>query len=602
MGSPGRCANLQTDTLNCGACGVVCPGSQSCVAGTCRALCGPGQTACGPSMTCVDLQSNAANCGACGVLCPPGQSCGNGTCLAPFRVTSFSASCNLVNTEALQGDQRGGLAVSSSYLLVNADQGAARFDPVTVANAPQLVPEQLDGAVYDVFSGQLFLLGDSAGPIRLGTGTRTVDRLWRTNSGTWVTSSPLMLSRSIVIDSNYGANVGVYNGGGRAIVHTTNVYDINLSSGLVTDRGVMAQPPRTFAENFRTTGVAEQIGGTLYLTYVQSAGAISRSRVPDGLVTNVATFGGLGLGDAAHLAVNSAGTSSRWLVRIEGGGQFGSIAEALVSCPLTVTQNTTTGDFSMSGYSTAGCTAIDTNTEVSDDRGPLAVSYGSVYLVGDGGSRRYYSATAPSAMNSAAIGGVMDHVVYNVRNGALYGLFVGDLPLQSYSGSVNVTRLVPLAEFSLQPAGTPLTLSQPIAINTGSTTSNMVFNGWDRVVIGTDTRLWNINLANGEVRDLGAWTAPTHTYNEMWAATGIAESTGSATDLVYVQSTTAIGRMRVGTGAVSVAGSFSNLGDTATIGFSPSRNRWYMQFEYTNQFVATPSAEWVASCAGTFAN
>lgn len=554
-------------------------------------------------MTCVDLLSNASNCGACGVACPVGQSCGNGTCLAPFRVTSFSASCNLVNTEALQGDQRGGLAAGASNLLVNADQGAARFDPLTVSNAPSLVPERIDGAVYDVFGGSLYLLGDSAGPLQTDTGVRNIDRLWRSNGyGTWVTSSPVMLSRSISIDSRYGSNVGVYNGGGRVVVHTTNVYDINVSTGVVTDRGPMAQPTRAFAENFRTTGIAEQIGGTLYLTYVQSSGAISRSRVPDGLVTNVATFSGLGLGDAAHLAVYGTGMTARWIVRIEGGGQFGSIAEALVSCPVTVTQNTTTGELSLSGYSTAGCTAIDTNTEVGDDRGPLAVGFGNIVIVGDSGSRRYFNATAPAVASSAGVGSLMDHVVYDVASGALYGLYAGDLPIQSFSGVVTVTRLVPLAEPSLQPSGTPRTLSTPIMIDTGASDSNMVFNGVGRVVIGTGGRLWNISFATGEVRDFGAWVPPAHTYNEMWTATGIAEATGGATDLVYVQNTTAIARMRVGTGAVSVAGSFSNLGDTATIGFSTARSRWYMQFEYTNQFVSTPSAEWVAACVGSFAN
>jgi hypothetical protein len=554
-------------------------------------------------MTCVDLLTNAGNCGACGTACPAGQSCGGGVCLAPFRVTSFGTSCNLVNTETVSGDQRGGLAVGATTLLVNADQGTARLDPVTPATNPTLVPEQVDSLVYNVFNGQIWLLGDSAGPLRMSSGTRNVDRLWRANGGgTWVTSSPLMLSRSFAVDTNFGAQVGVYNGGGRVVVHHGNVYDINLSTGVVTDRGAMANPARGFAENFRTTGVAEQIGGTLYLTYVQSSGAISRARVPDGLVTNVAVFSGLGLGDAAHLAVHSQGASSRWLVRIEGGGQFGSIAEALVSCPLTVTQNTTTGDLALSGYSTVGCNVIDTNTEIGDDRGPIAVSFGSVVLVGDNGTRQYYNTTMPSVMSSAAVGVLSDHVVYNVRNGALFGLFAGNLPIQSFSGPVTLTRMVPLSEFSLQPTGIPLTLSQPIVVDTNASSTNMVFNGYDRVVLATGGRLWNINLATGEVRDFGAFTPPVHTGNEMWTSTGIAESTGSATDLVYVQSTTTLGRVRVGTGSVSVAGSFTNIGDTATIGFSPSRNRWYFQFEYTNQFVAMPSAEWVASCNGTFAN
>jgi hypothetical protein len=37
----GRCANLQTDAVNCGACGATCPVNETCSAGTCRCGAGP---------------------------------------------------------------------------------------------------------------------------------------------------------------------------------------------------------------------------------------------------------------------------------------------------------------------------------------------------------------------------------------------------------------------------------------------------------------------------------------------------------------------------------------------------------------------------------
>jgi hypothetical protein len=510
-----------------------------------------GQTACGAAMTCVDLNSNASNCGACGVACAPGESCANGTCLAPFRVTNFGTSCNVVNTEALNGDQRGNLAVGSTRMFGNADMGVASFDLTTVATGPSMVPTQLDGALYDVFSGQMFLLGDATGPLRLGTGTHTVDRLWRTSFGVWQRASPLMLSASFAVDTNFAANVGIYSGGGRAIVHTTNVYDINLTNGTVTNRGAMAQPTRTSAESFRTSGIVEQVGSTLYLTYPQSSTVIARSRIPDGLVTTVATP--TNIGDAAHLAVYSNGANSRWLIRVEFSSQFGSIAEGLVSCPVTVTQNTATGDFSVSGYQTVGCTAIDTNGIAGDDRGPLVLGYGEAYVVGDSGTMRVFSAVTPVVTNAAAVGSYGDHLVYNVRNGAVYGLYTDDLPLQSWAGTQVVNRIVPLSEGTLLPSGAAITLSQPITIDTGMTGSNMVLNGWNRVMIITANRAWNINLNNGQVRDFGAVTLPMHTFNESWAATGLVETTAGATDIVYIESSMRIARMRLGTGAVSTA-------------------------------------------------
>lgn len=603
-GNPGRCVNLQTDPNNCGMCGRACAAGQSCVMGTCRVVCPAGQTACGATMTYVDLNTDRNNCGMCGRVCAAGQNCVNGTCLQPFRITSLSSTgCTVVNNEPINGDQRGNLAVGASRLLVNADNGTASFDPNNVANAPAMVPTILDGAVYDVFTGAMYLLGDATGPIRWLSGVRTIDRLWRTSwSGSWIITAPILLSSPITIDTNASStSTGIYSGGNRVVIHTSNVYDINLTNGVVTDRGPMPQPPRAPAETFHTSGIAEWTGSALYLTYIQSSTTIARVSVPSGIVSTVGTF--TNLGDAAHLAVFSNGANSRWLTRIEGSSQFGGIAEALVSCPVTVIQNTMTGQLLLTGYSTSGCTAIDTNGIAGDDRGPIAIAGGQAFVVGDSGTIRVFSAQTPVLANAAAVGTLGDHLLYNLRNGAVFGLYAGDLPLQANSGNMAINRIVPLNEFSLQPSGAAITLSQPITINTGAgPMSNMLFHGWDRTVIVTGGRAYNINLNNGDVADLGALILPSHQLGEAWAAVGIAETVGTATDLVFVESSTRISRLRLGTASLSAVATFADLGDMGTIGFSPTRMHWYWQAEGTNQFTPPTFAEWVGSCPARFSN
>ena len=64
----GLCANLQTDSENCGKCGALCPAGQGCVAGKCGAECPPGDSVCsiadsGRAGKCVNTKTDNTNCG-----------------------------------------------------------------------------------------------------------------------------------------------------------------------------------------------------------------------------------------------------------------------------------------------------------------------------------------------------------------------------------------------------------------------------------------------------------------------------------------------------------------------------------------------------------
>jgi len=91
------CVDPQTDSNNCGGCGVVCAGGTACVNGTCAATCPVGQVSCSSAPGgCIDpsmFQTDPNNCGGCGQLCQsviggvtgPGACCGSvcfetGTC------------------------------------------------------------------------------------------------------------------------------------------------------------------------------------------------------------------------------------------------------------------------------------------------------------------------------------------------------------------------------------------------------------------------------------------------------------------------------------------------------------------------------------------
>lgn len=73
----GVCTTTATDVRNCGGCGRACLAGQSCVTGVCQ--CPAGQILCGA--TCVDSQNDVRNCGACGRMCAVDQTCVMGACI-----------------------------------------------------------------------------------------------------------------------------------------------------------------------------------------------------------------------------------------------------------------------------------------------------------------------------------------------------------------------------------------------------------------------------------------------------------------------------------------------------------------------------------------
>jgi hypothetical protein len=72
------CADIQTDNDNCGSCGHTCSVEQSCTMGTCMSACTATQTLCVPDggggddggPFCADIKTDSQNCGSCGNVCP----------------------------------------------------------------------------------------------------------------------------------------------------------------------------------------------------------------------------------------------------------------------------------------------------------------------------------------------------------------------------------------------------------------------------------------------------------------------------------------------------------------------------------------------------
>jgi hypothetical protein len=131
-----ECLDLQTDALNCGACGAPCPPGIECVAGMCdcQAL-----TACGNE--CVDVQVDGTHCGGCDNDCN-GAACLGGNCDCAIELLNCGACIDPMTDEQHCGgcDQPCGLGET-------CQGGTCQCSDIPVSFATQVQPIFNDNCV-----------------------------------------------------------------------------------------------------------------------------------------------------------------------------------------------------------------------------------------------------------------------------------------------------------------------------------------------------------------------------------------------------------------------------------------------------------------------
>ena len=240
-----------------------------------------------------------------------------------FRILSLLASgSQVVDHEALTGDDRGGIAASTSRVLYSGDGSTARFMLNDLSGGTAL-GQVFDALVSDLRSGEVYSLANGLIPLTSVGGIVTTLLIHDPATGL-ATTNTIALSSPISL-SAYG-NVGIFAGYGCVLLHTgSRVFAILLPGGIVQDLGEMSSPGHTYTENWAYWGVAEYYQGTNYLVYAQNSTTIARTAVPSGTTSPLATFANLS--DMACFTV--AVPLNRWYFHHEGMSQFGGTWETI---------------------------------------------------------------------------------------------------------------------------------------------------------------------------------------------------------------------------------------------------------------------------------
>jgi uncharacterized repeat protein (TIGR01451 family) len=258
-----------------------------------------------------------------------------------MQVQSFlTTDCVLFDHNSITGDDRGGIALSSSGVFYTGDSDTGRF-PLDLSSGLG-AGFRYDGLVSDLEAGIVYSLADGTTPLQNFTYgvTTTVNNLLEVNpaDGT-LTGASIALSSTVEL---LGSSTGIFSGYGRIVLwdHRSPgaIYDIAMPSGTVTVLpGITYGYPYypQYCEMGAFWGVVESVAGSLSLLYVNGYSyydTITRRDVSSGAGSTAATF--TDVSDTCSLTVDPA--ANRWYFDFEGNSQFGGTIETIAYCSAQV--------------------------------------------------------------------------------------------------------------------------------------------------------------------------------------------------------------------------------------------------------------------------
>jgi hypothetical protein len=243
--------------------------------------------------------------------------------------------------------------------------------------------------------------------------------------------------------------------------------------------------------------------------------------------------------------------------------------------------------FRLNWLGSTNCRSVEHVSVTGADRGGIAIANGNVFYTGQTATGRFGVASLDA---TTVMGQRYDALVSNLRNGVVY-TFVDAMgaPLTPPGGIAVALREIDGNTGALTTR--QVMLSSPVAMMGAASGSTVgFFSGWDRILVMTNGRAYNIDMPAGAVTDLGSSTLPARSVCNSWAFWGVAEMSAGIAYITYVSDPTTISRRPLPTGPVTPVSQFMSLGNMCGFTIAPAAQRWYFHHARGSQLGGSPTA------------
>ncbi|MNU84952.1 hypothetical protein D3C71_746830 [compost metagenome] len=230
-----------------------------------------------------------------------------------------------------------------------------------------------------------------------------------------------------------------------------------------------------------------------------------------------------------------------------------------------------------------GADVVDIDNTAGDDRGGIAITDSTVYMVGDNATVRFDL----DLLTPGVALPIRDGLFTDLNERKIYSLYNttdGTMPDNDNSSNFTCNALVAL-DADLNPTTEIISLSETLQL--GSDNSNCgMFAGSGKLVIynGNNSHAYAIDIHFGDVEDLGIFTLEL-SGSENWADWGVAGYDGTDYTVYYMSSDEyEIVAHNLTTDIVTPITQFSDVSDLASFVTHPVNQRLYFHYEGDAQF------------------